>query len=83
MDAHSQDPWTEAQWTRVQETVRDEAKKARVAAVASGRANPAPVRGLSGRGRLASRRRSCLLKALLPMMRRRRRSSDFELFRRG
>lgn len=30
MDA--QDPWTEAQWTRVQETVRDEAKKARVAA---------------------------------------------------
>jgi uncharacterized linocin/CFP29 family protein len=32
VDAHSQDPWTEAQWTRVQETVRDEAKKARVAA---------------------------------------------------
>ena len=32
MDALSQDPWTEAQWTRVQETVRDEAKKARVAA---------------------------------------------------
>ena len=32
MDAQSQDPWTEAQWTRVQETVRDEAKKARVAA---------------------------------------------------
>jgi uncharacterized linocin/CFP29 family protein len=32
VDAQSQDPWTEAQWTRVQETVRDEAKKARVAA---------------------------------------------------
>jgi uncharacterized linocin/CFP29 family protein len=32
VDAHSEDPWTEAQWTRVQETVRDEAKKARVAA---------------------------------------------------
>lgn len=32
MDAYSQDPWTEAQWTRVQETVRDEAKKQRVAA---------------------------------------------------
>lgn len=32
MDAQSQDPWTEAQWTRIQETVRDEAKKARVAA---------------------------------------------------
>jgi uncharacterized linocin/CFP29 family protein len=32
VDAYSQDPWTEAQWTRVQETVRDEAKKARVAA---------------------------------------------------
>lgn len=32
MDGHYQDPWTEAQWTRIQETVRDEAKKARVAA---------------------------------------------------
>ena len=32
MDANSPDPWTEAQWTRVQETVRDEAKKARVGA---------------------------------------------------
>jgi uncharacterized linocin/CFP29 family protein len=32
VDSHDQDPWTEAQWTRVQETVRDEAKKARVAA---------------------------------------------------
>jgi uncharacterized linocin/CFP29 family protein len=32
VDAYSQDPWTEAQWTQVQETVRDEAKKARVAA---------------------------------------------------
>jgi len=32
VDAHSQDPWTEAQRTRIEETVRDEAKKARVAA---------------------------------------------------
>lgn len=32
MDTYSQDPWTEAQWTRVREAVRDEAKKQRVAA---------------------------------------------------
>lgn len=32
MDLFSQVPWTEAQWTRVQETVRDEAKKQRVGA---------------------------------------------------
>ena len=32
MDTYSQDCWTEAQWTQVQETVRDEAKKQRVAA---------------------------------------------------
>jgi uncharacterized linocin/CFP29 family protein len=32
MEAYSQDPWTEAQWTQVQETVRNEAKKQRVAA---------------------------------------------------
>jgi uncharacterized linocin/CFP29 family protein len=32
VDPHPQDPWTEAHWTRIQETVRDEAKKARVAA---------------------------------------------------
>jgi uncharacterized linocin/CFP29 family protein len=32
MDAYSQDLWTEAQWTMVQEAVRDEAKKQRVAA---------------------------------------------------
>jgi uncharacterized linocin/CFP29 family protein len=32
MDAFSQDPWTESQWTMVREAVRDEAKKQRVAA---------------------------------------------------
>src|SRR5262245_31069853 len=32
MDDYSQDPWTEAQWTMVQEAVRDEAKRQRVAA---------------------------------------------------
>jgi uncharacterized linocin/CFP29 family protein len=32
MEAFSQDPWTEAQWTMVREAVRDEAKKQRVAA---------------------------------------------------
>jgi uncharacterized linocin/CFP29 family protein len=32
VDAHCEDPWTEAQWTQVQETVRDEARKQRVAA---------------------------------------------------
>jgi uncharacterized linocin/CFP29 family protein len=32
VETYSQDPWTEAQWTQVQEAVRDEAKKQRVAA---------------------------------------------------
>ncbi len=32
MAAYSEDPWTEAQWAQVQEAVRDEAKKQRVAA---------------------------------------------------
>lgn len=32
MDTYSQDCWTEAQWTQVQEAVRNEAKKQRVAA---------------------------------------------------
>jgi uncharacterized linocin/CFP29 family protein len=32
VDTYSQGSWTEAQWTRVQETVRDEARKQRVAA---------------------------------------------------
>jgi uncharacterized linocin/CFP29 family protein len=32
MGAYSEDPWTEAQWAQITETVRDEAKRQRVAA---------------------------------------------------
>jgi uncharacterized linocin/CFP29 family protein len=32
VDTYSQFPWTDAQWTQIQETVRDEAKKQRLAA---------------------------------------------------
>jgi hypothetical protein len=32
VDTYCQEPWTEAQWARVQEAVRDEARKQRVAA---------------------------------------------------